>query len=152
MAAVVRQYESNPAVRGMALEIVKYLPARSPELETRTIFEWVRDNIRYVSGPLDVEQVHTPDVMLEERQGKCTDQAVLLASLLRSIGYPVEFVVAAYTTPGVFEHVYVGVKVTGQWVMLDSTIPLQPDCGMLVCPGQYGYEPPDACSRVVRPI
>jgi transglutaminase-like putative cysteine protease len=152
MAAVVRGYESDPIVRGQAKTIVEFLPARNAPIEVNALFEWVRDNIRYLSGPLDVEQVHTPDVTLEDRQGKCTDQAVLLATMLRSIGYPVKFIAAAYQMPGVFEHVYVGAKVRGEWVTLDTTIPYEPNCDMLPCPGTYGYEPPGARSRVERSI
>lgn len=152
MASVVRGYEHDPTVQDQARSIVSFLPGRAHEHEVNAVFEWVRDNVRYVGGPLDVEQVHTPDVTLEDQQGKCTDQSVLLASLLRSLGYGVKFVATAYQIPGVFEHVYVKVKIGADWVALDTTIPLIRDCGMLHCPGTFGYEPPGALSRIEWPI
>lgn len=152
MVDVARNGAADPAVRGQAEAIVSFLPGRAHAHEVNAVFLWVRDNIRYLAGPLGFEQVHAPDVLLETRQGKCTDQAVLLASLLRSIGYPIRFVAAAYSMPLLFEHVYVQTMVNGEWVSLDTTLTPEPDCDTIVCPGDYAYDPPGALSRMVQNV
>ncbi len=75
-------------------------------------------------------------VTLQLKAGDCDDHSVLIAALLKSIGYQVQFKTVATErgNPQQFSHVYVIVrdKRTGQWVPLDSTVP-----------GSFaGWEPP----------
>ena len=66
----------------------------------------MQDNVQYVRDVRGVETLATPIKTLETMQGDCDDQAVLLASLLESIGHPTRFVAMAQTALGPFVHVF----------------------------------------------
>ena len=55
--------------------------------EIRAIQNWVQDNVRYVFDPREVEYFQTPRRTLKDKAGDCDDQAILMSSLLESIGY-----------------------------------------------------------------
>lgn len=67
-----------------------------------------------------VETVQTPDKTLLDGSGDCDDQAVLLGSLLESIGHPARFLAVGFQ-PGVFAHVLVEGKIGARWVPLETT-------------------------------
>jgi transglutaminase-like putative cysteine protease len=60
------------------------------------LFEYVRDHIRYIKDPVGVESVSDPYYTLARMVGDCDDQAVLLAALYESVGFPTRFVIAGY--------------------------------------------------------
>jgi transglutaminase-like putative cysteine protease len=120
----------NPqqTVRQKAESLVSGLPPRQWFAEIRALHEFVRDQIRYLRDPVDVERVATPEVTLEIAQGDCDDKATLLAALLDSIGHPARFV-AIGLNGGPFSHVLVETKIhnTGNdkrdWLPLETIIP-----------------------------
>jgi transglutaminase-like putative cysteine protease len=122
MREIVRQYKTDPEVRGIALSLVAQCREKDPVGEVTAIFLFVRDCIRYVGDVYDVETVHTPDQVLKIRQGDCDDKSVLLAALLESIGYETAFKVTGYNGPD-YEHVYVFVRGYGLAAHLDPTEP-----------------------------
>lgn len=137
MRALVRDFKKHPKIRQTALDLVCDLPPKSWGTEIRTLYYFVRDEIRFVRDINGVETVHTPIALLEIRQGDCDDKSVLLAALLESIGHPTRFV-AVGRRPEVFEHVYVETKMGSQWVALDAAEPKYP-----------GWAPQNMVARLV---
>lgn len=108
-------------IRSLALDIVASLPARSRIMEVKWLHEFVRDEIRYVRDPVDVELVSTPARTLEVRQGDCDDKSTLLAALLESVGHPARFK-AVGLNGGPYSHVFVETKLGESWVPLETII------------------------------
>lgn len=121
MRSLVKHWRLDPAIRQAAVSVIWLAPEKASLHEVTTLFEYVRDNVRYVRDIVNVETIATPDKTMLCRMGDCDDQTVLLASLLESVGYPTRFVVAAYSDPRVMEHVYLQVYIDGHWIDCDPT-------------------------------
>ncbi len=142
MARLVRESRANGEIRGQAREIVDLLPQKAWRAQVRAIFYFVRDQVRYLSDPVDLERVAAPEVTLNERAGDCDDKSVLLAALLASIGHPSRFVAVGFDAPGVFDHVYVETLAgDNEWIPLDATENVEP-----------GWAPPNPVARMVEKI
>ena len=120
MRDMVRSFKISPAIRQAAVSTIFLTPEKDSVSEIEAIFNFVRDNIRYLRDINGVETIATPDKTLLCRIGDCDDQTVLLASLLESVGYPTRFIVAGYNHPGMLEHVYLQVLID-EWVDADPT-------------------------------
>ena len=124
MAQIVRDYRVDPNVRARAITIVQLSQPKDHPAEIRALFDFVRNQIRYVGDVVGIETLQTPDKTLLLRAGDCDDKAILLATLLQSIGFPVRFIVTGYHEPDVFEHVYLAVAMPdGSLLNLDPTEP-----------------------------
>lgn len=121
MRALVRQAKTDLRIRQTAANLVFMTPEKDGLSEVNAIYSWVRDHIRYMQDVNDVETLATPWQTIAMGYGDCDDQATLTAALLESIGYPTRFVMAGYTQPGSFEHVYLQTYAAGQWIDLDPT-------------------------------
>lgn len=121
MRNLAREGKKNPNVFDLSREIVKNIPPKKWALEANAVFQWVRDNIRYVKDPRNLETLHTPEKILEYGQGDCDDQSILLASILETIGHPARFVAVGFA-PGTYSHVYVETKIANKWIPLDATM------------------------------
>ena len=141
MADIVAHYENDPGIQAQAISIVQLNQPKDEPAEIRALFDFVQQSIRYVGDVYGKETVRTPDKTIALRAGDCDDKAVTLATLLRAIGYNAAFIVTGYELPGVFEHVYVGVKLDGAWIPLDPTEPMP-----------MGWEAPGAVARYVQTI
>ncbi len=122
MSNLVKQYKKNIEVREQALELVAHLPQKAWVPEIAALFNFVRDDIRYVGDVRGVETLQTPVKTLEYGQGDCDDKAVLLASMLESLHHPTAFVAIGYS-PDTFQHVYVQTRVANGWMALETTEP-----------------------------
>lgn len=95
--------------------------------EARKLLEFVRDEIRYVKDIDQVETLHDPVTLLQIGAGDCDDKAILLASLLLSIGHTPRFIAMAQA-PEEWSHVWVQDCLDmGQgdvWVDLEPTEPI----------------------------
>jgi transglutaminase-like putative cysteine protease len=131
MRDMVRAARVSPIIRQAAASVAYLTPEKNEAAEVSAIFQFVRDNVRYLKDVNDVETLSTPERTLANRYGDCDDQVTLLCSLLESVGYPTRFVVAAYQSPGEFEHVYAQVHVNDEWIDCDPTEY-----------GSLGYAPP----------
>ncbi|RLE42921.1 hypothetical protein DRJ48_02320, partial [Candidatus Woesearchaeota archaeon] len=83
----------NPKIKAIA----NYIATESCKTGGRicyakALYNFVRDNIEYLNDPLRVEFIQVPELTLATGGGDCDDGAVLLASLLGSIGIRTEFV------------------------------------------------------------
>lgn len=141
MRQLINAYKTDVEIRTTAANIVFLTPEKDDFAEVEAVYNWVRDHVRYLKDVNQVETLTTPDRTLQLRYGDCDDQVVLLGSMLESIGYPTRIVLAGYSDPGVYEHVYLQACVQNQWVDLDPTeqIPM-------------GFAPPDPIAYWTEPV
>ena len=124
------EYEINvgkrsPEVRDIAGQILRQRPPRKWEQSAKDLFEWTRKNIRYTLDPYGVELFQSAERSLQVGIGDCDDQAIMLASLLQSVGIPVKLRVIGLKGEDQFQHIYVmaGVPPQGpsKWIPLDAS-------------------------------
>lgn len=96
-------------------------PERDAAAECAAVFGWVRDGVRYQMDPAGVEALCEPRVTLARRVGDCDDKTTLLCSMFEALGYPTRLIMAGYSRPGWFEHVYCAVLCAGEWFACDAT-------------------------------
>lgn len=124
MRSLVNRYKINPKVRELALSVIANLPQKDFENEINKLFEFVKYRIRYVRDIAGVETVQTPVKTLQYAAGDCDDKAVLLATLLESIGHVTRFHAVGFK-PDHISHVLLEVKRGGEWIALDTTEPVK---------------------------
>jgi transglutaminase-like putative cysteine protease len=141
MARLVREWRHRPELTEIARRIVGDLPEKDHVAEMVALFEFARDEIRYIRDTNGVERIQTPEYTLRERQGDCDDKAILLAALLESIGIPARFVAVGFS-PDFFEHVYIeAMPDFVEWIALDATERVN-----------AGWAPPDPVTRINQGI
>jgi hypothetical protein len=123
MNALVRgpQGIGSWTVRKFALEAVKGIERGHPEIDA--VFNHVKDTIEF-RGEAG-EYLQSPEATINLGAGDCDDQAVLMAAILRSLGYQTDFrTVAMHGSADEYSHVYAVVqdKQTGQWIPVDTTV------------------------------
>lgn len=93
--------------------------------EIRALFSWVRRNVRYTRDPQNHEWLQTPLVTVLFGHGDCDCQAMLLGTLLMSIGYAVRIVIVG-NGPEQYHHVFVAARYRkdgeDRWIDLDPTV------------------------------
>lgn len=113
MRKLARARSKDPRVRDLALRLTRGLASHSYAAECHAIAEYVQRNVRYVRDIESVEQLHDPLYMISElergtAQGDCDDMALLIATLLLSIGASPKFRMVRYKdVHGPFNHIYV---------------------------------------------
>ena len=112
-------------VRQTAIDILieNKVAAKNYFDEIRTLFEWVRQNVRYTRDIHRVELLHTAKRMLDLRAGDCDDMTILLSAMLKAIGHPVRIVLVGFNPRKrmLFTHVYLEAFCKGRWIPLDPT-------------------------------
>jgi len=138
-AEAVRGFtEPDDEVRRLAGELTKGKKTREEKL--RALFEFVADDIRYVnyvSGEWWLP--NRPQQLLARREGDCDDKAILLITLLRSVGIEAQ-------------EVMVQTRMTGQPSVLlskNAAVPMF-DHGIAFLPGPGGGQYLDATSPQSR--
>lgn len=115
MRQVARDRSRHPIVRELALQILLNSHVKSNYYleESRAIGQYVQSKVRYVRDPAGMEQLQDPTMMIEriqrgEAQGDCDDMALLIATLLLSIGHHPFFKIVRYkSNNGPYNHIYV---------------------------------------------
>jgi transglutaminase-like putative cysteine protease len=120
-----RQHEgaANPYIRRCALLATRRVRNRDNAGELRAVLDWVKHNIRF-RGERD-ETIQTPLLTLQMGAGDCDDHAVLLAALLKALGYDTRFVtVAADAGSNDYSHVFCQARDprSGHWTSMESTV------------------------------
>jgi hypothetical protein len=116
LAKIAKERGRHPAVRNLALNIVKDIPDFKFLDEARAIGQWVQKNIRYVRDIAGAETIHDPVTLIDQysrngiAQADCDDMALLVASLLISIGVRPYYKIVKYSPYGGFQHIYTVVK------------------------------------------
>ncbi len=123
---------SHPEVQALALELTAGLDSTVEQV--RALFNWVRDEIKYViSHDWSLKASET----LAVREGCCTNKANLLIALLRAVGIPAAYELLRvrgkfYLGPAwipmlkdlcddISAHVRVTVYLNGRWMKCDPT-------------------------------
>jgi len=126
----------NPEVLKTSREIVANIPSKNYRAEFEAVYDWACENLRYTQDPTGREMFHTPDIMLDWKQGDCDDHSILIASLLMCLNHPVRFkAVKEKGGDGTYAHVFPETKSGRQWVAMDSTMP-EYDIGF-IAPSAY---------------
>lgn len=137
MRDLVRRGKTSLNIRSLAVSLTAGVPSKDWLGEIRVLHRFVRDSIRYVRDIRDVETLHDPETVLKIGSGDCDDKAVLLASLLESIGHPTRFVAIGFV-PEEYSHVYVETLIGKKWVPLETTEPVE-----------VGWVPENVVSRLI---
>lgn len=129
---LVNQALADPqqTIRLRAESLLYSAQERDEVNEIQNIFQWVEDHFHYVNDPLGVELVKNP-VLIDQKisefgefLGDCDDISAYLASLLKSVGYPVKLVVVSPQQSSGYDyrHIFVRVWMASQnaWVALDG--------------------------------
>lgn len=131
MRRFVREYKKSLPVRELALSLIRHLPGHKNWVgQIKTLHRYVQKRIQYVRDIRGVETIATPLVTIQTGQGDCDDQAVLLASLLESIGHRTRFVAIRQNSFGDFTHVFTETKIGQEWIPLETTENMRPGAPM----------------------
>lgn len=122
MRKLANQFKRDPYIREVTLSLIAGLQPKDWIGEIRTVFEYVRDRIRYARDIHGAETLQTPPVTLDLEAGDCDDKSTLLAAMLGSIGHPTRFVAVGYERPGAYSHVYVETRHGSRWIAMDATV------------------------------
>lgn len=114
MQGIARKASADPRVRQLALNVLQQNSVASHNYidEARALAQFVQQNVRYVRDPNGIEQLHDPIYMIDQitkgtAQGDCDDQALLLASMLLTIGAQPFFAIVRFnSTRGAYNHIY----------------------------------------------
>ena len=107
-------------------------PVESVEGKLRVGFDWIRDNLKYMSLQSNKDLTDDPDLarkIVAIGVGDCMDRAYLVSILCRTLGIPCEYVVTAadaeYVVPEVpaqqFDHILVRAHLDSRDIYLDAT-------------------------------
>ena len=83
---------SDPIIKQTADRIATLSCDGNRVCQAKAIYYFVRDNYDYVSDPTEKEYIKDPKELLATGGGDCEDGAILIASLLESIGVTTELV------------------------------------------------------------
>jgi hypothetical protein len=126
MSVLVKQYKTDSGIHQLARTLTAGLPNQNSSgadmLYVRSMQHFVRDKIRYVQDVEGVETLQTPPYTLQVAAGDCDDKAILLDTLLASVGYPVMFF-AIGINGGPYQHVLAGVKLGTRNIPLETIVP-----------------------------
>ena len=89
------------------------------------MFNFVRDEIRYVLDTNDIEVLQSAQVTLKLGYGDCDDKCILLATLLECLGHPCTFLAMGFEPSEQYSHVIVVASGAGETrpISLDTTEP-----------------------------
>lgn len=115
MKDVARQRAGHPIIRQKALDILGscQIPSQDHLSEAICIGNYVKEHVRYVRDPDNIELLTDPLTMIDQisrgvSQGDCDDMSLLIATLLLSIGCQPYFRAVRYKeNSGHFNHIYV---------------------------------------------
>lgn len=154
LISLVNQSLRDPSakIRLRAESLLFNTGERDEEAEITSIFTFVENALHYVDDPADIELLKNPSY-IDDRitetgffMGDCDDASGYLAALLKSVGYPVQFVIVTPQGASDFDyhHIYVrvwmnkGPNGVGHWLGLDATAKSYP----------MGWEVPNQKERV----
>jgi hypothetical protein len=115
LVKLARKRAKHPVVRQLALNIIRHAGTKSMFYrdEAYALANFVKDKMRYVRDISNIETVHDPLTMIDKIQRgtastDCDDHALLLATLLLSIGHRPVFRIVRYKkgSPS-YNHIYV---------------------------------------------
>jgi len=127
---LIRNGKKNRFVRDFTVRLLNKHGVESKDVdnELNTIFKFVRDEIKYRKDPYRVEMFQSPkrtllDYLRGYGAGDCDDKAILIASMLSSIGYKVRLVLMN-PRGGAYTHIICEVlhPIEKVWIPLETTL------------------------------
>jgi len=109
MASMMQDGRKFQWIRDTARRIVS--GSRTTAEESRRVWEWTRQNLRYREDPPGMEWVQSLEASMQIKAGDCDDMAVAAGTLLASLGHEVVPVAVWWENRPRFTHA----------VMLDKT-------------------------------
>jgi len=138
MVKVVRANKADVGLRTVAQQLVRGCADKDYRCYVTRLHTFVRDKIQYVGDVRGIETLQTPQQTLRIGSGDCDDKAIVLATLLESIGFATRFA-AIGVRGGDYSHVLPEVRLGKGFVSLETIVPT----------ATLGWFPPDA-TRVMR--
>lgn len=123
LSKLSRRYAGSPVVRELAMGLIRNCREYDYSCQLLSIFQGVRDRVRFLRDPKGLEWVQTPVTTLRVGVGDCDCQSLLVSSIAEALGLETRFRTGAIgrnTFPG---HVWAEVYHPGErrWVKLDTT-------------------------------
>jgi len=138
---IINTYVSkiNPSsVRDLAIQLIRErciqefgTPCEDDVERATVLYHFVRDNHEWIGDPSSFEvfqadYIQSPQVTLKQRAGDCDDQAVLLNSLLESIGIPSGFCFGNTEGQKLLsladaDHAFSSIIIDGEFIIADPT-------------------------------
>lgn len=122
MKIAAREGMKDPAVLPIARRLVLDVPEKDKWNEALQLFRYVKDEIRYVNDPLDLEAVVFPRQTMEFQSGDCDDKSVLFAALAETLGIPARFVAVKLPGKPIYTHVYPELYLNERWQPFELTL------------------------------
>jgi len=123
MSALIDQGKSSAAIHAAAQSILNSyrVPAYAWERQARAIYDWVLRHVTFTPDVVGKESVQGAEWTLTYRRGDCDCIAVLMCSLLETIGMRCRLMTVAADPrdPQQFSHVYPQVSINGKWTSVD---------------------------------
>lgn len=115
MKQVAHERAGHPKIRKLTLNVLNHYGVKSHHYadEAKAVGDYVKRKVRYVKDPAGIEQLHDPLMLVDQiergiARGDCDDMALLIASMLLSIGHRPKFRTVRYRTyTGGYNHIYV---------------------------------------------
>lgn len=134
MRQLVHEGKKNSLVRHVAVLLTQNIEQKDKFAEIYSLYNFVKDRIRYVRDIRGIETLHTAERILQNKAGDCDDKSILLASLLESLGFKTRFVAVGFSAPQKsffgkpqargYSHVLPEVLLKNDWIPLETTEPV----------------------------
>ena len=136
MRPLIDQGIKNQNINRLAIQIVRSTPEFSEGPKVQAIFNWMRQNIRFVADPVGKEALRTPEETLLVGAGDCDCMTVLIATIAGTIGLPSRAMTVSTdpAEPNTYSHVYPEVLADGEWIAVDCA---RPDAQLGLSPNHY---------------
>lgn len=132
MVEIIKEAARDPELRARAIEIIKPAASGFYVNEARLLFDYFRNNVKYIGDPTNEDVFQWPLLTLKNEAADCNNRVVAIGALARSIGFPVRLVFAWDTEDAdpakeYPSHVWLSLEVTkGEdadpvWVPMETT-------------------------------
>lgn len=105
---LVEKHKKNMNIRNLSARIVKKLHTNKGKF--KALFNWLKQKIKYVRDIEGVETLTSPLKTLILKYGDCDDLTILSGSMLKSIGYPIHYVIISNRPDKMFNHIFLTVS------------------------------------------
>lgn len=122
MFQLVTSAVTDPKFQELVYSITNSLPGKDYSGEVRSIFNWVKSNVRYTRDPYGVELVQDPWSTIKRGRGDCDDMSIIIAAMGEVMGNPSRFVTVSTRPDKEPCHVYPELFTKGRWTALDVTV------------------------------
>ncbi len=104
-----------------AQTIALYFQSKSIAQTAKSIFDFIRQNIKYVEDSNDHQKVKSPSRTIFDKYGDCKSYSILAASILQALKIPFVFRFVSYNQD--ITHVYVVAFDKNEEFIIDSCLP-----------------------------